>query len=220
MDSPGRITLSKIVPQLRRNEETGTIDGEHGVITGQTRFGKTYLSKRIARFFPFVVVHDPKNRYTLDPDEIRIREIADIYKVDPKAPIVIYAPCLDERDNIAATDEFCRYAFMRGGVLVIFDEIVRVGTIHKYPRHLRFLYTGGAEESICVLGLTQEPINVPSFVYTQSAHHYQFYTSNRSHRGKLAGFMPIDDDEIQELQKTEFYYWRNDMREPIGPIWL
>jgi hypothetical protein len=200
----------------------GTIDGEHGIVTGQTRFGKSFLSKGIVRFFPDVIIHDPKNRYTIGrEDELRFRHVDELYGLEPEeSPFVIYAPAKDEVDDPRAREEFCAYVFARRPSLVVFDEIVRIGDTHDYPPSLRYLYTAGAEEGICVLGLTQEPIRVPSFVYTQSAHHYCFYIGNRSHRDKVAGFMPIDEKEIAKLQKKEFFYWRNDMRKPIGPVFL
>lgn len=220
----GGVNLSQLTPQLHPNDEMGTLDGEHGIIIGQTRFGKTYLAKRIARFYPHVLIHDPKQRFTLygDPElERRIYTVDELYDVDPERErVIIYSPPTAEAEDPGAQEEFCARAFEREHCTVVIDEIVRLGNTTRYPKSLRYLYTGGAEKGICVLGLTQEPVNVPSFVLTQTACVYCFYLSNDSHRDKVAGFMPIDTEQIAALQKYQFYFWRNDMRDATGPHWL
>lgn len=202
----------------------GSVDGEHGLITGQTRFGKTHLAKRIMRFFPYALVHDPKNRFVAWPEgELRVNHVEELEGVDAnRTPWVIYAPTEDsEKEDPRAREAFCRYAFRRWRGLVLFDELNRIAESPTvYPPSFRYLYTSGAESGICVLGLTQEPIRLPSFVLTQAAQHYCFYIGNSAHRDKIGGFMPIDEDEIAALLRYEFLYWRNDMRAATGPWWL
>lgn len=216
--------LSELVPHLHRNHEMGTLDGEHGLVVGQTRFGKTFFVKRVVRFFPYVMVHDPKNRFTTGWEyEHRVHSVEDLYGIDPyEHPWIIYAPLGDERESMAAREAFCKYCLDRGNCLVVFDELNRMAESPTvYPPSMRYLYTGGAESAICVMGLTQEPIRVPSFTLTQAAHIYLFYFGNSSHRDKIAGFLPLaNDEQIEELEKYEFLYWRNDMREVTGPWWL
>lgn len=217
----GEPALSQIIPRRTKNKETGSIEGEHAIATGQTRYGKTYLSKRIAAHFRHVIVFDPKRRYFLDREHRRIANVEQLYDTHPdRDPWIVYAPPVAEANDPRAHEELCAFVFKRGGCLFVIDEIVRMSTASKYPPHLRYLYTGGAEEGICVLGLTQEPIRVPSFCYTQAAHHYLFRTANKSHREKLEGFVPIDPEQIEQLHKKEFYYWRDDFRDPIGPLYL
>lgn len=216
--------LSQIIPKLRRNSEMGTVDGEHGILTGQTRFGKTYLAKRIMRFFPYAIVHDPKDRFTTGwAGEHRIHHVEELASLNlQEHPWVIYAPARDEREDPRAREAYCAEILKRGRCLALFDELNRIAESPTvYPPSFRYLYTSGAEDAICVLGLTQEPIRLPSFTLTQAAHHYIFYIGNSSHRDKIAGFMPLDDEEaIKDLERYEFLYWRNDMRDVTGPWWL
>lgn len=215
--------LSRMVPKLRRNPETNTLDGEHALLTGQTRFGKTYLAKRILRFFPYVLIHDPKDRFFTGWEyEHRVHSVDELYGLDPdEHPWVVYAPPRDELHDPRAQEAYCRYVFERGNCCAVFDELVRIATINQYPPHLKYLYTNGAEESICVIGLSQEPINLPSFALTQAAHRYTFYIGNSSHRDKLAGFMPLENsDRIAALQKKQFLYWSYDQRNVTGPWWI
>jgi hypothetical protein len=212
-----------MVPKLELNREMGTWDGEHALVVGQTRFGKTFFSKRVCRFFPYVMIHDPKNRYTTGWEhEYRVHTIEQLYEVDPyEHPWVIYAPLEAEREDMGAREEFCKYCLDRGNCFVLFDELNRMSESPTvYPPSMRYLYTGGAEAGICVMGLTQEPIRLPSFVLTQSARIYAFFISNSSHREKLEGFMPLEDEQVEKLQKYEFLYWRNDMQKISGPWWL
>lgn len=216
------MNLSQIVPRFRRNAELGSVDGEHGVIIGQTRFGKTYLAKHIAAFFPHVIVHAPKN-FHLHDDEVTVERASQLYNIDPEVDkVVIYRPREKFMFDDDEREEFCRYIFRRGHCLAIFDEIVSMARGNDYPPSFRFLYTQGAEDAphsgpVCVLGLTQEPVWVPSFVFTQSAHHYAFYISNDDHRKKIKGTMPVTEEEIADLQKEQFYYWEHGMREATGP---
>jgi hypothetical protein len=217
------VKLSAIVPHVRRNAETGTYDGEHAIVTGQTRMGKTFLTKRIARFYPYVIIHDPKGRIVVSDYQVRVKsvdEMLDVEEDDPDTQFILYTPPKKLLFDDAEREKFCAHIFDRGNTTAIFDEIVSVGNANDFPPSMQYLYAQGAESGICLVGLTQEPIRVPSFVYTQAAHHICFFTANRSHRDKICGMMPIEPDDIAALQKTEFWYWRNDMRGPVGPCRL
>lgn len=211
-----------MVPRFRRNVELGTVDGEHGVITGQTRFGKTFLVKRIARFHPYLVVHAPKH-FSIHDGETVISHADQLYDLPPEQyPIIIYRPRRSDMFDDAERETFCDAIFRRGRTTVIFDEIVSIAPANDFPPSFRYIYTQGAEDAhesgpICAIGLTQEPVRVPSFVFTQSAHHYAFYIANDDHRKKIKGFMPIEEEQLAALQKKEFYYWEHGMREAIGP---
>lgn len=213
-----KLALADMMPQRRRNEETGGVDTEHAFIGGMTRFGKTYLAKRILQAKRFVIVHDPKNKFHLGRGEKRISSHRELYGLPPdKYPIIVYAPDRAELRDPDAAQEYCDTIYRRGNCTAVFDELSAVCSATQIPPALQDLYARGAEMGISVIGLSQEPVRIHSLTMSQAHHFYVFYMAGAAHRDKVAGFMPINPETIEELKRYYFYYWRNDLPAIIGP---
>lgn len=216
-----KLSLRAIAPAHRQNLETGGIDGEHAFIGGGTGFGKSYLEKQLLLEAPFAIVHDPKGTFTIRRAIKRVQHVRQLYGLDPKKhPFVVYSPPRGEDRDEGEQEAFCDFIYQRGNCYAAFDELTAICTATWAPESLKDLYARGRERGVCCVGLSQQPVGVYPLCMSQARHLYAFYLANAAHREKLAGFMPLEPELIGELQRYEFYYWREDLPVAAGPFIL
>lgn len=216
-----------MMPRRRRNPETGGTDGEHAVIIGITRYGKTFLAKEMARYHKDVVVYDPKNMWHVPRENeegfgvARVSHVDELKELDPlQWPYQIYSPDRIERKDQAAKERLGEYVYERGDTFFIIDELSAIAAPYETPDSIEDCYARGAERNICVVGLTQEPVKVDSKAFSQSQHIYSFYIAIEAHKKKVEGIMPIRREQIETLKPQQFFWWRVDLPRAIGPCHL
>ena len=120
---------------------------KHVLVCGMTGTGKSYLCEQYLSRYDYVVKLDTKDETTErqmsgisawdgleeNKDFTIVRNIDLLDDVETKK--IIYAPPYDEQ-NEETFNRFFKWCFDRGNTIVWVDELMSIGTVHKYPREL------------------------------------------------------------------------------------
>jgi len=204
------------------NPETSNWEGQHGMFIGTTGFGKTYLASHALEERKYVVVHDAKRTFR---EKEWIDDRWDVCETvnecaKSKAHRICYSPTRFELRDEEVQERFWEWVLRRGHTTALIDEMTLVAKGRYMPVALLDNYATGREHGNEILACTQQPVEVPNLVFSQSGSYYIFYCALEAHREKIAGFVPIAPDRIAELDKHEYYYYENSWREPVGPCVL
>lgn len=200
-------------PDLRPNRRPGLIrfadDSQHDVILGRNGTGKTqYGLWRLAhRSWGKDTPLDGDSRYTrkpwiifdakgdeliadIDPEEIRVGG-----KV-PNKPglyVVRYVPDYDD-DAVAS---MMREIWTQEHTGVFIDEGYEI----PQSRGLRSLYTSGRSKRTPVMTLSQRPVFLSRFVWSEAAFFTVFNLSTEDDRKSVTGYIPVS----KHFRLEEFY---------------
>lgn len=218
-----------VVPPLYRNPETGGVEGYNMLFLGQRGMGKTYLVGGDPGACALderenVVVHDPKRTFRHKPicegsEWDRCETFDAVFRSDK--PKICYSPSRAELHDRTTRDDFCEWVYRRGNTTFYADEGTQLfDGAYDAPPGIEDGYSTGRESGLEIWVATQQPVELPSLVWTQSQVFYIFYCALTSHRQKIAGFAPVSPDQIAALKKTQFYYYKDDERAALGPYAL
>lgn len=173
------------------------------VIVGRTGSGKSqagswHLSMQAFDTMPWVIL-DYKN----DPDEIfnRVANAQQIsYKEVPSKP-GIYILKVFPGDN-DVLDEWLWSVWERGDIGIFVDE----GTmIDRYSRPFNSMLTQGRSKHIPMIILTQQPVNISGYVFSESGFWQVFDLTRKSDRKKVEENTEIPHD--YKLEDYHSYYY-------------
>ena len=125
---------------------------KHVLICGMTGTGKSYLCEQYLSRYEYVVKLDTKDETTErqiygvsawdgleeNKDFTIVRNIDLLDEVETKK--IIYAPPYDEQ-NEETFNRFFKWCFDRGNTIVWVDELMSIGTVHRYPKEIGRLLT-------------------------------------------------------------------------------
>jgi hypothetical protein len=186
---------------------------------GPTRCGKTYLARAWLRFYPHVIVIDPKRQWDWkDKDERfklkssdwktfgeQLRATADKKDEHYGYPIV-WRPPADELTP-EDLDRVYEVAFHRGHTLVYMDELyflTDAGTGGSRAKWFRACVTAGASRGVGCWSSFQRPAWVPLIALTETEVRAIFYLRNASDRKRIDDSFCESDAQVpwQELRPT------------------
>lgn len=217
-----------VVPPLYLNPETGKVEGWNILFLGQRGQGKTYLmtaaiEQRLTHDDGAIVVHDPKRTFREKPlcrgEEWECCEtFAQVTKSQARA--ICYSPSNAEVKDRATRNDFFEWVHLRGNTTLCLDEGTRACSDVDVPPYLEVNYATGRESGNEIWVATQQPVELPSLIYTQTSVFYVFYCALIGHRAKITGFVPIRPEQIAALKKTQLYYYKDDETAALGPYTL
>lgn len=144
---------------------------EHVFVAGKTGTGKTFFVKKYLANYKNVTVLDTKGLIDWNeiPDEevSIIKNIKDIYHLD--TPKIIYRPCWEEM-NQECYNEFFKFVYESGEMIVWIDEVMSIATNNVIPEFYKACLTRGREMNIGVWSLTQRPSTIPVLTMSESKH--------------------------------------------------
>ncbi len=192
------------------------------MFVGTTGFGKTYLAAHALEERRYVVVHDAKRTFRekewIDERWTVCETVNDAIKA--KTNRICYSPNRFELRDEETQEKFWEWILRRGHTTTLIDEMTLVAKGRYMPMALMDNYATGREHGNEILACTQQPVEVPNLVFTQSRSYYVFYCALGSHRDKIASFVPIDPDAIANLEERQYYLYRDTWKAPIGPCIL
>lgn len=177
-----REILPRWIPRRGLDDEGALGNAEHIFIAGKTGSGKTVLTERMARYFPYVVVADFKGRLRW-PGYERHRSLYTLG--DTQAPHLIYAPTWAEYRDEDTVPRFYEWIFQRGNCVVITDEARLIAERGKIPEFYHACLIQGRELGISVWSLSQRPMGLEQAILSESDRFYVFHLSLGQDRGKF-----------------------------------
>lgn len=197
----------------------------HVMVAGATGTGKSFLAEEYLRGYTNVIKLDTK----MEIDERRLqglsgwrglkegkdfevcRTLEDCMNSTYKK--IIYAPCYDEY-NLDGFDNFFNWVFARQNTILWIDELMSIGTVHKYPMGLHKLMIMGRSKHIGVWSCTQRPSGIPTIVPANSKYFFVFNLYLNADRKKMVettGF-----DELMTLPEGHnFWFCKMGGKQPV-----
>lgn len=197
---------------------------EHVFIAGMTGSGKSYLAESYLASYEYVVKLDTKDEVTErrikgenlwyglreGKDFTVCRSLEELSTVETKK--IIYVPDIDEQDDIHY-DAFFKWIYERQNTIVWVDELMEVcPSALKFPFYLKAIYTRGRSKNIGCWALTQQPVNIPSFVYANSTHFFTFELQRFEDREKVSKSTGVPELKYTPTDKQHpfaFWYFRS-----------
>ena len=201
---------------------------KHVLVCGMTGTGKSFLCEQYLSRYDYVVKLDTKDETTErqlagvsawdgleeNKDFTIVRNIDLLDDVETKK--IIYAPPYDEQ-NEETFNRFFKWCFDRGNTIVWVDELMSIGTVHRYPKELGRLMTQARSKNVARWCCTQRPSGIPNIVPANCSYFFVFDMALPQDRKKLVevtGMM-----EMYELPTGyNFWYYKMGERQAVKGI--
>ena len=201
---------------------------KHVLVCGMTGTGKSYLCEQYLSRYDYVVKLDTKDETTErqlvgvsawdglkeNEDFTIVRNIDELDEVETKK--IIYAPPYDEQ-NEETFNRFFKWCFDRGNTIVWIDELMSIGTVHKYPRELGRLMTQARSKNVALWCCTQRPSGIPNIVPANCSYFFVFDMALPQDRKKLVEVTGML--EMYELPTGyNFWYYKMGERKTVKAV--
>ena len=201
---------------------------KHVLVCGMTGTGKSFLCEQYLSRYDYVVKLDTKDETTErqlegvsawdgleeNKDFTIVRNIDELDEVETKK--IIYSPPYDEQ-NEETFNRFFKWCFDRGNTIVWVDELMSIGTVHKYPRELGRLMTQARSKNVALWCCTQRPSGIPNIVPANCSYFFVFDMALPQDRKKLVEVTGML--EMYELPKDyNFWYYKMGERQAVKAV--
>jgi DNA helicase HerA-like ATPase len=192
-----RTNVVSLLDFLRGSDEQWELPDrdDRTAIVGKTGSGKTMfgvflmLESRLYKQMPWVIF-DYKGDSIIREIPAQIISIADQVPTDPG----IYRVHLNPFEDPEQVNQFLRRVWNNGRTGLFFDEAYmlpdRRALDEKSP--LRAIYTTGRSREIPVIALTQRPVDVLRYNFTEASHHVVFSLNDKRDRDTVRAYVPQD----------------------------
>lgn len=171
--------------------------GKHALICGMTGTGKSFLAEQYVKGYPYAVKLDTKDETAERKvqglsaweglkEGTDFQVVRDFEELEyAETPKIIFCPDFLEQTQ-ELFDDFFQWIFLRQNTCLWIDELMSVGTVHKYPPQLGRLYTQGRSKFISLFSCTQRPSGIPTIALSNSSYFFVFDMMNLDDRKKMA----------------------------------
>lgn len=147
---------------------------------GDSGSGKTYLLREIFKSYEHGIAVDTKHDGELAGCGTLVRGDA-VYDLGPGR--FVWRPGDDFIFNEAEREKFFLWCLKAGWRCVYVDEYGDVvESAQGYPRGLRLDFLRGRSRHLTMMGTSQEPTRVPTFLFGQATHLFVFAVSYPTHQ--------------------------------------
>lgn len=188
----------------------------HVMVAGATGTGKSFLAEQYLKGYTNVIKLDTKletyERWdaNLSPwqgleenkDFVVCDTLQDCMKAETNK--IIFAPDFEEQ-NEETYNDFFDWIFERKNTILWIDELMSIGTVHKYPRGLHRLMIMGRSKGVGVWSCTQRPSGIPTIVPSNSKYFFVFNLYNPDDRKKMVSTTGFP--ELMELPKGHNFWY-------------
>ena len=214
---PPSATRRSAPSSAARNHQTGSPPvtpqlvigpGQHVLIIGQNRSGKSTLASRIAGAWSRVLVLDPK----LDPAAVLPNSHIAIGVADALAHLpdrVVYRPTPAELDDLpGAFDELVRKVMVAGGGHgIVLHEVADVAP-GRAARWLRTAWMQGGGLGVPVVSCTQRPFWIDRLALSEARHVFLFTLTDPDDRERAARLLGRHADDLPNTPEPHGFYYR------------
>ena len=180
-------------------------DTQRLAIVGRTGSGKTqaaawHLSNRSYDKMPWIIFDFKYDTLLNEIDGVQELKLGQI----PKKPgLYIVHPMPDQEDEV---DDYLIKIWANENIGVYIDE----GYMIKDRRALRSILTQGRSKHIPMIILSQRPVWLSRFVFSEADFYQIFWLNDQRDRKTLAAFVPFDMHEKLENYHSIYYDVGND----------
>lgn len=208
---------SNVVEQIPSNK--------HVLVCGMTGTGKSFLTEQYTKGYRYVVKLDTKG----ETDERHLegksawegleegkdfticRHLEELDEIDTDK--IIYVPDFEEQ-NEDTFDMFFKWIFERGNTVLWIDELMSIGTVFKYPKNLKRIYTQGRSKNVGVWACTQRPSGIPDCSPANSSYFFVFDMMLPQDRKKMSE--STGTTEMMKLPEGyNFWYYKLGERKAV-----
>jgi hypothetical protein len=126
---------------------------------------------------------------------------------------IIYVPNIDEQEE-EFYEAFFKWCYEEKEITVWVDELMSISTPHKYPKHMKAIYTRGRSRDVAIWACTQRPMDIPSIAMANSTHFFIFAMRQETDRKKMVAV--TDCPEMMESPKGhDFWYYYDGWDSPV-----
>jgi DNA helicase HerA-like ATPase len=195
--------------QLPRPDQRVLILGSTG--SGKTTMGVWLLSHAPFDIMPYVMI-DYKRDSLLS--EIKGKRDINLGQM-PKEPGLYHLKPNPVSDD-DAIEAWLLAAWRRRGIGLYVDEALRLPT--KKTGAFESILTQGRSLHIPVISLSQRPVDLTRYAFSEANHVVVFRLTDRRDRENVSKYVPIDTD--YKLQKYHSLWYQVDEHEtiPLGPV--
>jgi hypothetical protein len=197
-------------------------DSERLVIGGRTGGGKTmeaihHLSQRSIGEIPWCVIDFKGDDLVA---RIPVSGAASIHDGPPGDPgVYVVRAEIEDHGKGGPVDAFLTACYEQGNTGVLIDEGYMVG---QHCRGLRLLLTQGRSKGCPLIILTQRPVNLDVYAWSESEYLQIFYMQHPDDQERVKSYVPRDRIDFDKLRAAGLYHslWydvREDHLELLGP---
>jgi len=207
-----------------------SVGAEHTFIAGLNGSGKTVLLRYLLTNYDCVSVYDAKGMLDWEGYK-RYEKLQDV--IESKHLRVIYAPNRNELKDKTFHEAFFAWNYERARrtnkdkaqnnrvrFACAVDEAFAVVDGQDMPDSYWDILTRGRELAISILTNTQRPKWIPNTCISEAKNTYVFFLRMKTDKEKISETIPLTKEQIDELPRYSFYYYREGERNAEGPFKL
>ncbi|MDR3562361.1 MAG: hypothetical protein P4N59_13150 [Negativicutes bacterium] len=172
--------------------------------SGKTQAGAWFLSQQVGKNYPWIIIDYKRDKLLND---IRAKELAPNASIPTKPDLYIVHPLPNTDDE--AVENLLWRIWERGGIGVYVDEGYMIG--ENNPA-FRALLTQGRSKNIPMIVLSQRPVRMDRFVFSEADFYLVFTLNDRKDQQRVQEFLHRDID-LREGQLPKYHAYYHDVSE-------
>jgi hypothetical protein len=193
--------------------------GDHVVLVGRTKSGKTTLARDILDIRSFVVVMatKPQDAALYAPLKDKGYVVKSSFDAaDFSDPRVVFRPTLDDptargmAKQAEAFSDALIGIFAAGGWTIYMDEVRYLSQNLSLRNELDALWLQGRSLDVTIVAATQRPVSVPLNAFEQATHFFLWRTTDRQDRLRASEYVgvnaPAAFETLPKLPQHETLY--------------
>ena len=197
--------------------------GKHIIFLGSTGSGKSFLAKRLLRYYEKYFVFDMQENFDIKDNAVRYyKKPSDVINAIKRyVHKIVYQPNMEYHEIdinnyiIKTIVESSKPKKIKERILYI-DEIYHLGYQNSFPSYLARGFALARQKKISLWVATQRPKNIPTNVLTEASRIYIFSLSKLDDIKYISEFAPAGrEKELQEvirnLKREEYKFIELDL---------
>ena len=178
---------------------------ERVLVLGSTGSGKTHMGAWLLSLAPFdkmpYVIIDHKRDQLLNSIDNR-KEIG--FNEIPNLPGLYHLKANPIADD-DVLESWLQSVWKRGNIGLYADEALQIPTNRKGS--FEGILTQGRALHIPVISLTQRPVDLTRYAFSEANHVVLFDLTDRRDRKKVEEYIPIDERDVTNLEQYHSLWW-------------
>lgn len=176
------------------------------IIVGQTGSGKTWfgvwlLSMMNYDRMPWVVIDYKREALFRELGKSTFRAMLNVHSEAPKKPGLYLLQPFESDDE--AVDDFLWRLWRKGNVGIYIDEAMMM--VAGRGSAMRAILTQGRSLKIPVIALSQRPVEIDRYFFSEARCFAEFFLMDREDRKTLTRYTPFQPDNVPEAHHCYWY---------------